>query len=160
MPCGLSFSESSSTTTKQSILVGFALTMLVSLGCSSGKPNHSPVEGTVTLDGQPLAEGTVQFFPEATEGQTAGAVIKAGHYQLESSPGSMRVVIKSPKAVSQRKAYDDPNSPMIEQIQEQLPARYSTEASELRAKVEQGKENKIDFPLTSEGEKPKPSVFQ
>lgn len=135
-------------------------TMLASWGCAA-KSNHSAVEGNVTLDGQPLAEGTIQFFPEdVTKGQTAGTTIKDGKYRLESSPGAMRVVINSAKVTAERKAYDDANSPTIKQTVEQIPAKYSTDASELRANVEQGKINTIDFPLTSDGEKPKPSVFQ
>lgn len=127
-------------------------------GCSA-KATKAPVEGTVTLDGQPVAKGTIQFTPINGQGQTAGAVILDGRYSLESSPGAMRVVISAPKVVSQRKAYDSPDSPMIEQVQEQLPERYSGPKSELQTTVELEKQNTADFALKSEGEMPAPSKF-
>ena len=135
------------------------LLMLTAAGCSA-KSNKSLVEGAVKLDGQPIAKGTIQFFPVDGVGQTAGASIVDGHYQIQSSPGKMRVVISAPKVVSQRKAYDTPDSPTIDQVQEQLPERYSSMTkSELTTTVEEGKTKQADFELTGGGEKPPPPIF-
>ncbi|HVX63980.1 MAG TPA: hypothetical protein VHC19_25380 [Pirellulales bacterium] len=138
--------------------IAAALLTLLAAGCAA-KSNKSPVEGQVTIDGQPVAQGTIQFLPLDGKGQTAGGMIRDGRYSLESSPGEMRVVISAPKVISQRKAYDTPDSPTIDEVQEQLPARYSGPESELRANVESGQENKADFMLKIEGGEPPKSVF-
>ena len=61
----------------------------------------------------------------------------------------MRVEIVSPKVTGTRKAYDTPESPLIDVTQEQIPARYNTK-SELVVDGIQGQDNdKLKFELTS-----------
>ena len=66
------------------ILGAFALTSLV--GCGGVK--RVPVSGTVTLDGQPVNGGYLEFTPDAAKGNTAKIVgfcpIKEGRYTLET----------------------------------------------------------------------------
>src|SRR5437762_2446937 len=89
------------------------VTMMAAAGCSSGTP---VVWGVVTLDGEPLDNGTLEFFPNAGDGQTAAAVIgKDGSYHAEVSPTKMKVVIRSSKVVGQRKMYENvADSPMVD----------------------------------------------
>ena len=108
----------------------------------------------MTLDGKPI-EGNIQFFPVDGKGQSAGGAFRDGHYEIQSSPGVMRVAINSPKVVGKRKAYDTPESPTIDIVEETLPLRYSDlKASELKTTVELGKKNKADFELKSGGAMP------
>src|SRR5581483_620448 len=62
----------------------FALTSLVGCGVK-----RVPVAGTVTLDGQPINGGSLQFTPDASKGNTARIVCRApirdGRYDLETS---------------------------------------------------------------------------
>jgi hypothetical protein len=66
------------------ILGAFALTCVA--GCG---PKRLPVSGTVTLDGQPVNGGHLEFNPDAAKGNTAKVVcisrIKDGRYNLETS---------------------------------------------------------------------------
>jgi hypothetical protein len=116
-------------------------------GCTAKKPVLS---GLVTLDGQPLDNGSITFIPEAGDGQTAGATIGPdGRYRVEVSPTKMKVAIRSAKVVGKRKMYDTPESPLVEIFDDLLPARYSDmNKTELTVTVVPG-ENEKDFALTS-----------
>lgn len=60
----------------------------IAAGCGSSGPERVAVAGTVMLDGQPLALGTVQFVPEAdTTGPAAFATVKGGYFELPESEG-------------------------------------------------------------------------
>lgn len=126
--------------------VAFALSLAVFAGCGPGDPTV-PVKGEVTLDGQPLAEGAIQFIPVDQQSQTAGGTIQAGRFEFRSPPGKMKVEITAPKVVGKRKAYDTPDSPMVDVVKELLPAKYNVN-SELTVDVERNKE-RYDFPLKS-----------
>jgi hypothetical protein len=137
------------------LVLGATLALTAFAGCGTRKP---VVSGVVTLDGQALDNGTIQFFPVKGDGQTSGAVLgKDGSYQMEASPTTMKVVISSSRVVSHRKRYENvPDSPVDEIREEVVPARYSDmNKTELTFKVEPG-ENKKDFDLKSDREKKSP----
>lgn len=57
--------------------------LIATLGC--GKYSLSPVSGTITLDGKPLADATVTFTPAergANSPQSSGKTDKSGKYSL------------------------------------------------------------------------------
>jgi hypothetical protein len=57
------------------------------VGCGR-RGNHAAISGQVTLDGQPLEQGSILFVPiEGTQGVPTGAEIKAGQYRLSSTNG-------------------------------------------------------------------------
>src|SRR5262245_49224594 len=89
----------------------FALLIIgisVPLGCSSGDGlERARVRGQVQVDGQPLEEGSINFFPAgAAEGPTAGGVISKGLYDIpkESGPvvGKNRVEIRGVKKTGRK----------------------------------------------------------
>jgi hypothetical protein len=51
------------------------------------------VSGNVTVDGQPLAKGEIQFSPVDGGGTPVGAPIVAGKYAAQMTPGAKLVVI-------------------------------------------------------------------
>src|SRR5271156_764634 len=64
-------------------------------GC--GSAHHVPVEGSVSLDGQPVDGGTISFVPEDyKEGGIVKTEIKGGKYSLDKGhgliPGKYKVV--------------------------------------------------------------------
>lgn len=107
------------------------------------------VEGTVTLDGSPLAKGTILLVPADGKGQTAGDGITNGRYRMPASPGAMTVQIRALKKGGLVKDPGDPaGSTMVERMVEAIPARYN-EATELRITLVPGV-NRKDFALESD----------
>jgi hypothetical protein len=138
----------------------FAVVGLAALGCSeSGDelPRES-VSGTVTLDGQPLADGAIQFSPIAggtgpTPTISGGATIQDGRFAVPREtglvPGNYKVAINAsagtPKALT--KMAPTPKVPLI--LKELIPAKFNAR-SELTAEIKTGGSDNLKFELQSE----------
>lgn len=79
------------------------LSLSLFVGCGANDPlGRKAVSGNVTLDGSPVAQGSISFDPQGS-GETAagGAPIKDGKYTTTRdkglSPGTYRVRINIPK---------------------------------------------------------------
>jgi hypothetical protein len=132
--------------------LGTALALTVLVGCGARK---AVVSGLVTLDGQPLDRGDMQFFPVAGDGQTSFAFIGPdGRYRAELSPTRTKVVIHLSRVVKKVKEYENvPDSPLVEIREEVLPARYSDmNKTELHIDAVPG-DNQVDFDLKSDRKK-------
>jgi hypothetical protein len=124
-------------------------------GCGASGPEIATVEGTVKLDGSPLANASVVFIP-AAGGRPAGArTDAAGHYQLNFSggrkgaiPGKNKVRISTLRDPA---IGDDgqltPGSP------ETIPSQYNAQTT-LEFDVKADEANVADFDITSEGKLP------
>ena len=100
------------------------------------------VEGTVTLDGAPLADGMINFGPMAgASGPATGAKITDGKYSARASAGEMVVTIRSQK----KETVQDPDHGDMVQMTELVPEKYNQQ-SELKATIQPGK-NTFDFDL-------------
>jgi hypothetical protein len=121
------------------------LGLTIFVGCGGGGPGAT-VEGSVTLDGQPVQNGTISFVPADGKTASAGGKIADGKYSVAVPPGPKRVEIAASKVVGQRPAYaGDPNSPMIDITESIIPPRYNAQ-SELTFEVKAG-DNQKDFAL-------------
>jgi hypothetical protein len=92
------------------ILAVLAVTFV---GCQPANPlGRLAVSGNVTLDGQPIDSGTIEFAPESGVG--SGAKILNGAYSIETAkglpPGKYRVRIFAPKLPPGAKPVD-PTAP-------------------------------------------------
>ena len=124
----------------------FLAACLTIVGCA-GDSTRGTVSGTVTLDSQPLAKGTISFIPIGGATASADAPIVGGKFTAVIPVGEKRVTISSPKVVGKRKAYDTPDSPMVDQTEELLPPTYNR-GSQLTLTVKPGKQTS-DYDLTS-----------
>jgi hypothetical protein len=129
------------------MLIGLAV--VTAAGCGGQSKAH--VSGKVFLDGQPIPDGAIEFFPVGATGQSAGAPIKDGVYQIEASVGEMRVTVSASEVVGKQKAYDTPDSPVIDIVRPSIPARYNTN-SELRTTLVAGP-NEVNFDLKRDKKK-------
>lgn len=125
----------------RAFICALVLAPLLVSGCGTRKP---VVEGLVTLDGIPVHKGAIQLKPVDGKGQTAGTGVVDGRYRMESSPGTMKVIINWPQANG--KMMDPGGSgQMIDRYMESAPGRYN-DKSELTVTIKPGL-NVADFAL-------------
>jgi len=146
------------------------------LGCGKGDGvAFAPVEGRVTLDGQPLEAGEIRFQPDTSQGNKgplSAAVLGAGgSFKLRGPgarvgavPGPHRVYFVSPfkddapepplfidgKYISRAEAAGGEPVPPLSPNRWKVPRTcLAAETSGLTAKVTEGKANVIEFNLES-----------
>ncbi len=129
-------------------------------GCDPGDGlDRQPIQGTITLDGQPLAEGAILFEPASNESGTAvGTTIHAGAFSIPRAAGPVpgpywvRVyaasTVQAPPAPGQSPRA---SRPMVERI----PERYNTHTT-LKFTVSRGQANNFRLALESMGSQPGP----
>ena len=125
-----------------------ALSMGVFPGCDNGRPKRVKVAGHVRIDGQPLEQGYVSFFP--TTGRPGGGQLGEGGaysvtmYETDDGlpPGKYAVSISGTEIISDEsqrwhapKKYADPTS------------------SGFKVEIDQPTDS-MDFELTWQGENP------
>ena len=142
----------------QRTLVPFSLLLLATcstLGCFGYRPDLPPTErvtGTVTLDGQPVANARVQFVPDnlkGTEGAMAAATTDAsGKYELETATVKGAIVGHHKVSVEARAQPKDQYDTLPELL---TPASYADHnTSGLTAEVVAGEANVVDLSLTTQ----------
>jgi hypothetical protein len=134
-----------------------AAASLAALGCSEAMDDlpRGAVAGTVTLDGKPLAEGTISFTPSEPSGATpGGGAIKDGAFSVPRAeglvPGNYTVAIyASDRNAEQTKPSSpggrrDKNSP----TKDLIPPKYNA-STELKAEIPKGGKTDLNFPLVT-----------
>lgn len=125
-----------------------ALTLLAGAfaGCGDSGPAVYPVTGTVTLDGQPLADGRIAF--RDTEGQipSAGGAIVDGKFSFKSQPGTMRVSINARRDVPGEFVSPAPGE-KVQVTEEMIPEEYNTRSEVTKEVV--ADDNEFHFDLAS-----------
>ncbi len=127
----------------------FALAfMLTVAGC--GDDGSCPVSGTVTLDGQPVAMGSISFRPaKGTTGNTAGAAIVEGRYAVAAErglpPGEYTVQVETYYKTGQK--FNDPQKGIVD-VEKRVDYN---EQGRLTATVAAGKNDDINFAVTTAG---------
>lgn len=125
-----------------------ALLLVALVGC--GRSDLGTVTGTITLDGEPLADALVMFTPITGGRPAAGRTDSQGNYELVHDRNSQGAVFGEhvvEVSTGDELANDDDT---VTVIPEKIPAKYNLD-SELRATIEAG-ENVFDFDLKAEGE--------
>ena len=119
--------------------------------CSDGSQRKA-VEGTVTLDGRPLAKGSISFQPQpGSSSPSAGAEIIDGRFSIGNAQGpcvgKFRVEITASHASGRRVADRLGGKPIDEYVQ-YLPSKYNTDSA-LTIEVKNDELNHFDFPLVT-----------
>jgi hypothetical protein len=132
--------------TRQFVVLAIGLALLASGGCRGQYSKLAKVSGTVTLDGQPLADALVLFSPVGGGSQSAGKTDGSGKYTLVYTRGVNGAEVgEHSVSISTFVEGDPENDPPIPEVPERVPYRYR-EPSELRATINKGS-NTIDFAL-------------
>jgi hypothetical protein len=123
-------------------------------GCAGGDDlPREAISGTVTLDGQPLADGVIQFTPAGGSGQVSGGTqIQGGKYSIAREqglvPGSYNVAINAATKSERTKPAQVGAGRAAELPKELIPAKYNS-ATELKAEVKKGGPHDFSFTLQS-----------
>jgi hypothetical protein len=122
-----------------------AFLLAASGGCGDSK---GTVNGTVTLDGEAVANGAVTFVKTEGDPVREGAVIKDGAFQTRVPPGKYRIEVNGKKVVRKetRKGMSGEDEE-VEITEERFPERYNTK-SELTQEIRSGV-NTVKLELTS-----------
>ena len=137
-------------------MVGFRawvpLTVLLAVLVGCGESNRAAVNGTVTLDGQPIEDGTINFIPTHDSAASAAwGPIKGGSYSIPAhegpTVGSSRVEIRWTRKTGKKipAIAPAPKGSFTEETREAVPVRYNSQ-SELKRDLQKG-ENTLDFNL-------------
>jgi len=121
-------------------------------GCSLADkgPERGAVRGRVTVDGQPVEQGSVQFTPvQGTTGPVSGAAIENGEYSVSKSEGPVVGTNLVQITGSRRtgKKITDRLSILIDERVLMVPEHYNSKSTLIR-QVEPGKQV-FDFELSS-----------
>lgn len=82
------------------------LLLVLAAGCGADPRQTYPVAGEVNFHGEPLEQGTIDFFrPEEPGRRVAGGMILDGHYDISAEFGLMRgeYLVRISSAVSPEK---------------------------------------------------------
>lgn len=119
--------------------------MLLNCAGCSDMPTLAPVQGSVTYNGKPLANGIIVFYPE--EGRSASGEIKNGEIvELTTFKPGDGVPVGHHKVTVQ--AWDKPTADMYTPRKSIVPAKYTdVKQTPLAADIESGV-NDVVFDLT------------
>lgn len=121
----------------RAILLVSVLFLVFASGCGPAGPKTFPVSGTVTLDGKPLAEGTIHFKSLET-GAIDSLPIKDGKFSGQAVEGDRRVEVVAYRLIPVE-------GQMGGEVQESLVAPRFNSESELKAVVSPTGKNDYTF---------------
>lgn len=109
------------------------------------------VSGIVTLDGQPLPHGTVQFVPDASQGTEGppgvGRIDEKGRFAITTAGVKGAVVGHHKIRVKSEEPFNEKAFSMGQTL---LPESYNHhETSGLTTEVKAGQKNQVDLKLSS-----------
>jgi hypothetical protein len=136
-------------------LLPVAILLLLAGGCGDNAGGRQEISGTVTLKGQPVDEGFIEFHPLDKPSDPdqlvtkSGALIKDGKYFIPKAqglvPGKYRVVISSG---DKNAPLTEPGSPGPKNIfsKERIPADYNQKTKQV-VEVKKEGPNQFDYPI-------------
>jgi hypothetical protein len=107
----------------------------VLVGC---RDSAATVSGSITMDGQPVAQGAITFVKQDGDLAREGAVIADGRFLAKLQPGEYKIELNSQKSMGTRtqKGFDGKDE-VVELTAELFPDKYNAKTS-LATKVVPG----------------------
>jgi len=118
-------------------------------GCGAGNNGRLPVSGVITLKGEALDDGTIEFSSSSVK---SGASIIKGKYSMPAdqglSPGKYKVIITAGDGRTPADSADGMPGPTGANIvsKDRIPAEYNTNSTQEIAVTDAGP-NKFDFTI-------------
>ena len=127
--------------------------ILASIGCGGGP--SGVVEGTVTLDGEPLEHGAISLKSSTGDANTVGDVIEGGKFKIEEVPeGSFVAYVTASKKGAgggpNASSRDGENGGNDDPEFERFIAVKNAEGNNKKVEIKSGK-NEITIALTTSG---------
>jgi hypothetical protein len=107
-------------------IAAVSLAACLAVGCADAGP--PAVSGSVTVDGQPLAHGTIQFLPLAGDAPSEAARIEGGKFKTSLQPTKYRVQIYAPREANAAAKLDQNGPGGGPTVEETLPMRYNVQS--------------------------------
>ncbi|WP_417387028.1 hypothetical protein [Gimesia sp.] len=124
---------------------------LLSGGCGSPSgdaPVTYEVNGTVTLDGEPVSEGAMVFLDAEGNGRSFGTRIEAGSFSTAMTAGKKKVEITATRESKTKMEPGPSGGPPVPALEQYIPKEYNTQTT-LEAEVGADGENELKFDLKS-----------
>ncbi|MEW4565056.1 hypothetical protein AB1K70_21205 [Bremerella sp. JC770] len=141
--------------TKHPVSLSSLVVLLASLGFLAGcgaSDGMITISGSVTLDGEPVQDGSISLMP-INGGSMGGGLIEDGYYTAKSSPGEMAVQIHAHKMVKKKNpTREEVERGLTEDSVSIIPNVYNRQ-SKLRIDVAPDQKN-FEFNLTKDGKIP------
>ena len=118
-------------------------------GCGAGNNGRLPVSGVITLKGEALDDGTIEFSSSSVK---SGASIIKGKYSMPAdqglSPGKYKVIITAGDGRTPADSADGMPGPTGANIvsKDRIPAEYNTNSTQEITVTDAGP-NKFDFTI-------------
>lgn len=138
--------------TQCGLVLLFSLCLIPICGCGPEKTKEVMVTGSITIDGEPLEEGSIQFVSVEGETPTGGGTIINGTYTAQVSPGAKKVLVLAYEVVGEEPEYEGvADSPMREVRELVTPEAYNAKhLTPLEATITDADMEGVDFELTSD----------
>ena len=129
----------------RSVALAYLLLVLI-VGCGPRGPKTYEVSGKVTLDGEPVADGEIQFRDPSRQSQSWAGKIVDGQYTMQSTEGNKRVEIIATREI--QLGADAPSGEGTANFEMYIPKEYNSNST-LTAEVTSSGNNTFDFELNS-----------
>jgi hypothetical protein len=136
------------------LFVLLAVIVVANAGCDSGPsgPKRGKPAGTVTLNGKPVAKGTIRFMALDPSGMNAASPINDGQYSVPEdqglTKGKYQVQFSVPSNTTRKVPNDDVPGQFMEVAPETLPAKYHS-ASTITLEYDPDQPKPHDYQLTT-----------
>lgn len=144
---------------QRTLVLFLIVSLAAAAGCSDRYGGRMEVSGTVTLEGQPLKDGSITFVPLDKQETQSGSGVVNGAYTVPRKnglkPGKYRVEITSGdgKTPASEEEIAGPSSTNIVSV-DRVPEDWNTKSKQ-QVEVTSSGPNKFDFPIPKANPKAK-----
>lgn len=132
----------------RNLVFAMSAVLFVCGGCGDVEPVGNSVSGTVTFQGKPLDQGSIEFAPAASQDTMTGAPITNGQYSVSAEnglkPGPYQVRITS--STGGQASTDAMPGEVTEVPKQRIPSQFNSQTT-LKADVTESGENRFDFDI-------------